>query len=50
MNPKSQESKLWDSMNPELKASILRGLEQSKKGIGSPYEEVIKTYRNKIKR
>jgi predicted transcriptional regulator len=50
MNPENQELKLWIDLNPKLKASLLRGLEQSSKGIGFDHEEVMKKFRNKIKK
>lgn len=50
MKTKRDELKFWNDMNPELKASILRGLEQSKKGIGLDHEEVMKNFRQRIKK
>jgi len=44
------ELKIWDEMNPLLKASIQRGLEQSHKGVGVVHEEVMKGYRKKLKK
>jgi hypothetical protein len=44
------ELKLWDEMNPKLKASIQRGLDQSHKGIGMVHEEAMKEYRKKLKK
>lgn len=44
------ELKFWDEMNPKLKASIQRGLEQSYKGVGVVHEEVMKEYRKKLKK
>jgi len=44
------ELKLWDEMNPKLKASIQRGLDQSHKGMGIVHEEVMKEYRKKLKK
>ncbi|HEY6436993.1 MAG TPA: hypothetical protein VIY47_10400 [Ignavibacteriaceae bacterium] len=44
------ELKLWDEMNPKLKASIQRGLEQSNKGVGIVHEEAMKKYRKKLKK
>lgn len=43
------ELKLWDEMNPKLKASIQQGLDQSYKGVGMVHEEAIKEYRKKLK-
>jgi hypothetical protein len=50
MNSKTNEVKLWANLNPKLKASILRGLDQSNKNIGLTHEEVMEKYRNKIKK
>jgi hypothetical protein len=44
------ELKLWDEMNPKLKASIQRGLDQSHKGMGIVHEEAIREYRKKLKK
>jgi hypothetical protein len=44
------ELKLWDEMNPKLKASIQRGLDQSYKGMGIVHEEAMKEYRKKLKK
>ncbi len=44
------ELKLWDEMNPKLKASIQRGLDQSRKGMGIVHEEAMKEYRKKLKK
>jgi hypothetical protein len=44
------ELKLWDEMNPNLKASIQRGLDQSHKSMGVVHEEAMKEYRKKLKR
>lgn len=46
----SSELKLWDEMNPKLKASIQRGLDQSHKGVGVVHEEAMKEYRKKLKK
>jgi hypothetical protein len=46
----SSELKLWDEINPKLKASIHRGLDQSQKGIGMVHEEAMKEYRKKLKK
>lgn len=37
-------------LSENLKASIQRGLKQSKMGIGSVHEEVMKKFRSKIKK
>ncbi len=44
------ELTLWDEMNPKLKASIQRGLDQSHKGIGVVHEDAMKEYRKKLKK
>lgn len=44
------ELKLWDEINPQLKASIQRGLEQSRQGIGIVHEEAMKEYRKKLRK
>ena len=44
------ELTLWDEMNPKLKASIQRGLDQSHRGIGIVHEEAMKEYRKKLKK
>lgn len=44
------ELSLWDEMNPKLKASIQRGLDQSHKGMGVVHEEAMKEYRKKLKK
>lgn len=44
------ELTLWDEMNPKLKASIQRGLDQSYKGIGVVHEDAMKEYRKKLKK
>jgi len=46
----SSELKLWDEMNPKLKASIQRGLDQSHQGVGMVHEEAMKEYRKKLKK
>lgn len=46
----SSELKLWDEINPKLKASIHRGLVQSQKGIGMVHEKAMKEYRKKLKK
>ena len=38
------EIQLWEDLNPKLKASIKRGVAQSKKGKGTPHEVVMKEY------
>lgn len=42
------ELQFWDEMNPKLKASIKRGLEQSKAGMGVAHEDAMKGYRAKL--
>lgn len=51
MNTKNKD-KLNENLilSESLKASIQRGLEQSKMGIGSVHEEVMKKFRSKIKK
>lgn len=44
------ELTLWDEMNPKLKASIQRGLDQSHKGMGVVHEDAMKEYRKKLKK
>jgi len=46
----SSELKLWDEINPKLKASLHKGLDQSQKGIGMFHEEAMKEYRKKLKK
>jgi hypothetical protein len=41
---------IWDELNPQLKASIERGLHQSKQGVGSPHDEVMIGFRARVKR
>ncbi len=38
----------WDDLNPKLKESINRGLEQSRQGLGTPHEEVMKEFRSRL--
>ena len=40
---------VWDDLNPKLKEALNRGLEQSKKGQGTPHAEVIKKVRARLK-
>ncbi len=42
------ELQFWDEMNPKLKASIKRGLDQSKAGMGVVHEDIMKGYRGKL--
>jgi hypothetical protein len=46
----SNEIVLWDELNPKLKESIEKGLEQSKKGMTIEHEEVMKGARNRLKK
>mgnify|MGYP003424906958 CR=1 FL=1 len=39
------QHQLWDEMNPILKASIQRGVDQSNQRIGMVHEEIMKEYR-----
>ncbi len=41
---------IWDELNPQLKASIERGLFQSKQGVGSPHHEVMSEFRSRVKK
>jgi predicted transcriptional regulator len=40
---------VWDELNPKLKDALNRGLEQSKKGKGTPHDEVMKEIRARLK-
>ncbi len=44
------QQKFWDEMNPVLKASIQRGVDQSNQRIGIAHEEVMIEYRMRIKK
>lgn len=39
---------LWNDLNPKLKESINRGLDQSKQGLGTPHEEIMKEFRSRL--
>lgn len=39
---------IWDDLNPRLKESIDRGLEQSKRGLGVAHDEVMKDFRARL--
>ncbi len=41
---------LWDGINPKLKESINRGLEQSKQGVGIVHEDLMNQYRARLKK
>jgi hypothetical protein len=41
---------IWDELNPQLKASIERGLLQSKRGAGSSHLEVMSEFRSRVKK
>ncbi|MBI1768534.1 MAG: hypothetical protein HYR67_09180 [Bacteroidetes bacterium] len=41
---------LWNDLNPKLKASINRALDQSKKGIGMVHEDIMNEYRARFKK
>ena len=41
---------LWDLMPDEVRNGVERGIEQSKKGIGKPHEEVMKKYSKWLKK
>ena len=41
---------LWSNLNPKLQASIKRGLEQSKQGLGMVHEDVMNEYRARLKK
>ncbi len=45
----SDDKDFWSSLNPKLKASIERGIEQSDKGEVTPHAEVMKQFRDKYK-
>lgn len=38
----------WDDLNPKLKESISRGLEQSRQGLGTLHDEVMKEFRSRL--
>lgn len=40
--------KFWDELNPKLKESIQRGLDQSKKGEGISHEEFMKEVKDRF--
>ena len=40
---------VWDELNPKLKEALNRGLDQSKKGLGTPHAEVMKEARVRLK-
>ncbi len=42
------EIQFWDDLNPKLKESINRGLEQSKQGIGIPHDEIMRQFRSRL--
>ena len=42
-----EETESWENLNPELKASIKRGLAQSAKGQLTPHEKVMKQLHKK---
>lgn len=44
------EVSIWDELNPQLKSSIQRGLLQSKQGVGSPHNEVMSEFRERLKK
>lgn len=44
------QRQLWDELNPILKASIQRGVDQSNQRIGMVHEEVMKEYRVKVRK
>lgn len=37
----------WTGINPDLRASLQRGMDQANRGEGVPHEEFIKTVRYK---
>ena len=41
---------LGNELNPKLKSSINRGIEQSKQGLGMVHEDVINEYRARLKK
>ncbi len=41
------EETFWKEINPVLKASLQRGLDQSNREEGIPHEEVLNTLKNK---
>jgi hypothetical protein len=43
-------TQLWDKLNPGLKGSIQRGIQQSNAGTGMVHEDVMKEYRSKFKK
>ena len=42
-----EETESWESMSPDLKASIKKGLAQADKGQTSPHHQVMKRIRKK---
>lgn len=45
-----QELDLWDELSDNVKASIMRGLKQSKQGKGTPHHLVMKKYERWLKK
>ncbi len=43
----TKEDDWWDSLHPELQASINKAIEQLERGEGRPHEEVMKEIREK---
>ena len=41
------EAESWEDLDPALKASIEKGIEQSDRGEGTPHEKVMKELRKK---
>ena len=41
---------LWDMMPDEVKQDLETGIEQSKKGLGRPHDEVMKKYKKWLKK
>ncbi len=46
--PEGSNVSIWDDLNPRLKESIDRGLEQSKRGLGVAHDEVMKDFRARL--
>ncbi|MCW5912569.1 MAG: hypothetical protein KIT62_15990 [Cyclobacteriaceae bacterium] len=44
------EYQFWDNLNPKLKQSIQRGLEQSTQQQGQPHEEVMQSLRERFRK
>lgn len=41
---------IWDDLNPQLKESLARGLDQSRKGLGVEHEKAMKSFRARLQK